>query len=66
MCVCVCPNFSSQFFFPVFVLQEATVILSMLLSRYDLVPAPGAQPIQPVIAGIMETAGLSVLCSPLC
>ena len=41
------------------------MVLAMLLSRYELVPAPGAQPVQPTTAVILETKGLAILCRPL-
>jgi len=48
-----------------FAMQEATVMLAMLLSRYELVPLPGAPPMQPVVAVIMQPSRLAVLCKPL-
>jgi hypothetical protein len=46
-------------------LQEATVILAMLLSRFELAPVPGAPPVRPAMAVILETEGLAVACRPL-
>ncbi len=39
--------------------------LAMLLSRYELLPVPGAPPMRAAMAVVLETHGLAVRCRPL-
>jgi cytochrome P450 family 4 subfamily B1 len=48
-----------------FALQEAATALAVLLTRFELRPAPGAGPVVPVLVATMEPRGLAVECVPL-